>query len=251
MLNEHGIITKNKKRVRDYGEVFTPKKIVNDILDMPRMDKASSAIGTKFLEPAAGEGAFLVEILRRKLKTVVRDQAPSLIGVENYSLFALSTLYGIELLEDNAQLCVMNLFEVYFKFYQKEALKYGKNIKDNVLQSAKFIISKNIVQGDFLKRVASDGQPIVFTEWQIVNLRKGNKKLFVKPKEYTLDEIFNIAASESPHPSANGQEDYHQVSIFEDDLEVQPKTLLRPKHIPITKVYKEVEINGSNCDQAI
>ena len=135
MDSEQDLIKKNRKRVRDYGEVFTPKKIVNDILDMPGMDEASQRIETRFLEPAAGEGVFLVQILLRKLSAVASEQGSSLTGFENYSLLALSTLYGIELLEDNSQRCVMNLFEAYYKFYQKEAQKHNKDVKENVLRA--------------------------------------------------------------------------------------------------------------------
>ncbi len=233
--------------MRDYGEVFTPKKIVNDILDMPGMDEASQRIETRFLEPAAGEGVFLVQILLRKLSALASEQGSSLTGFENYSLLALSTLYGIELLEDNSQRCVMNLFEAYYKFYQKEAQKHNKDVKENVLQSAKYIISKNIVQGDFLKRTTSAGQPIVFTEWKITNPQKETQKLWVQITEYTLEEIFNKAASELQQPPLNGTESF-QMTLFGNDALVQPVTHKQYRQVPITEVYKEEEIDESGSN---
>ena len=64
-----------------------------------------------------------------------------LVQFENYSLLALTTLYGIELLEDNAQTCVMNMFQKYYDYY-KEQIQYHKGkMNQKVLDSAKRIIS--------------------------------------------------------------------------------------------------------------
>lgn len=110
-----------------------------------------------FLEPAAGEGVFLVEILMRKLKMVSDKYNNDLNQFENYSLLALTTLYGIELLEDNAQTCAMNMFQLYYDIYQKQAKYHKGNMKTKVLDSAKTIISTNIKEGDFLTKKRVDG----------------------------------------------------------------------------------------------
>ena len=114
-------IIKSKARVQKHGEVFTPRKIVNQMLDVPEIKEACENLTATFLEPAAGEGAFLIEILKRKLIMVSERYNDDLTQYENYSLLALSTLYGIELLEDNAQICVMNMYETYYDYYQKQA----------------------------------------------------------------------------------------------------------------------------------
>jgi len=110
-----------------------------------------------FLEPAAGEGVFLVEILMRKLKMVSDKYNNDLNQFENYSLLALTTLHGIELLEDNAQTCAMNMFQLYYDIYQKQAKYHKGNMKIKVLDSAKTIISTNIKEGDFLTKKRVDG----------------------------------------------------------------------------------------------
>lgn len=101
--NQNESIIKCKRRVQKHGEVFTPKKIINLMLDQPGIKEACENLTATFLEPSAGEGAFLVNILERKLKMVARDYNNNIKQFENYSLLALSTLYGIELLEDNTQ----------------------------------------------------------------------------------------------------------------------------------------------------
>src|SRR5699024_10436726 len=114
--NTEEVIIKSKKRVQNHGEVFTPKKIVNQMLDMQGIQEACNQLTTTFLEPACGEGAFLVEVLKRKLSIIEERYNTTLEQYENYSLLALSTLYGIEILEDNTQECVMQMYQVYLKF---------------------------------------------------------------------------------------------------------------------------------------
>ncbi len=61
-------LIKSKNRVRDHGEVFTPDFIVQDMLDLVK-DHSENPTST-FLEPACGNGNFLIEILRRKMETI-------------------------------------------------------------------------------------------------------------------------------------------------------------------------------------
>src|SRR5699024_11996595 len=73
-----------------------PKKIVNKMLDIPEIKTACENLTATFLEPAAGEGVFLVEILMRKLKMVSDKYNNDLNQFENYSLLALTTLRSEE-----------------------------------------------------------------------------------------------------------------------------------------------------------
>lgn len=59
---------KSKVRVTDHGEVFTAEKEVNAMLDLVKQE--TERIDSRFLEPACGNGNFLAEVLRRKLKVV-------------------------------------------------------------------------------------------------------------------------------------------------------------------------------------
>ena len=59
---------KSKKRVRNNGEVFTNEREVNAMLDLVKQE--TERIDSRFLEPACGNGNFLIEILRRKLEVV-------------------------------------------------------------------------------------------------------------------------------------------------------------------------------------
>ena len=66
---------KSKQRVADYGEVFTAEREVKAMCDLVKPE--TERIDSRFLEPACGEGAFLTEILRRKLTVVKRQYGKS------------------------------------------------------------------------------------------------------------------------------------------------------------------------------
>ncbi|HFF3188955.1 TPA: methylase [Bacillus cereus] len=242
-------IIKSKKRVQNHGEVFTPKRIVKKMLDAPNIREACQNLTSTFLEPTAGEGAFLVEVLNRKMKMVSKNYAEDLTRYENYSLLALSTLYGVELLEDNAQKCVMNMYQVYYEAYQQQVIKHGVKMKNKVLGSAKLIISNNITQGNFLTKLSVNGNPIVFSEWKPVNLHKDAKIIKVQRTEYTLGDILDGIEKELGEPSTHSVK-VEQLNLFdlfynEEVAEAEEK---RMKYVPvkITDVYKEEmeEVDG-------
>lgn len=244
-------LIKSKKRVQKHGEVFTPRKIVNEMLDFPEIKAACENVLATFLEPAAGEGAFLVAILERKLNMVSEKYNDDLKQYENYSLLALTTLYGIELLEDNAQTCVMNMYEQYYELYNKQ-IKYHKGkINQKVLDSAKKIISLNIANGNFLTRQFIDGKPLVFSEWQPINLRKTTKNIRVQRTEYLLDEIYESAEKENGYAINQPKQQPTQLDIFdflEEEVEDIDEGMKKMHYIPvrIIDVYKEEmeEVDG-------
>lgn len=89
-----------REDIKEFGEVFTPDKIVNDMLDLvdeqPTEDK--DYITRTFLEPACGDGQFLVRILYRKLK-IVKELPPD--KQELALIKALSSIYGVDIQEKN------------------------------------------------------------------------------------------------------------------------------------------------------
>ena len=53
---------KSKDRVAEHGEVFTADREVEAMLDLVKDE--TERIDSTFLEPACGEGAFLIKILQ-------------------------------------------------------------------------------------------------------------------------------------------------------------------------------------------
>ena len=85
-------LTKSKERVQKHGEVFTPAWVVNDMLDM-LPDEVWEA-GKTFLEPACGEGAFLIEVYKRKIEKInVGTQGEP---IESTSLYATQAIKGFD-----------------------------------------------------------------------------------------------------------------------------------------------------------
>ena len=102
---------KSKKRVADHGEVFTSEREVNAMLDLVKQE--TERIDSRFLEPACGTGNFLVEILNRKLKIVTDRYKKSQIEFERNAIIAISSIYGVDILQDNAIECRDRLFEIF------------------------------------------------------------------------------------------------------------------------------------------
>lgn len=195
-------IIKSSNRVKDIGEVFTPKKIVDFMLDQLEIQEKVNSLTATFLEPSAGEGAFLVEILKRKLKYAMRVSNDPVELQINF-LRVLSTLYGIELMEDNVEMLVINMVNTFRDIYFNTIDTLEQS--DKVLKSANVIISANMAQGDTLTRKTATGDPIVFSEWKSIGSDK------VQRTEYTFDSII-----EGGGPVGTVQNQSEQLSLFAD-----------------------------------
>lgn len=157
----------SKQRVADHGEVLTEKREVNAMLDLVRQE--TERIESRFLEPACGNGNFLTAILERKLTVVERRYGRSQLDFERYAVLAVSSIYGIDILEDNVQQCRHRLYETFDgDFY---ARLYTNRAKDKCRETVRFILGRNIIHGDALslKTVGNNPKPIMFSEWSPVN----------------------------------------------------------------------------------
>lgn len=85
-------IERDRVRVKATGEIFTPTELVQEQLN--RLPTSLFADATKtFIDPACGDGQFLGEVIIRKM-----EYGSSLAQ-------ALSTTYGVDLMQDNVDLC--------------------------------------------------------------------------------------------------------------------------------------------------
>jgi hypothetical protein len=156
---------KDWQRVKEFGEVNTKPSTVNEMLKTVLNE--TLRLDSKFLEPACGDGNFLKEILIRKLKVIYEKYSKSQNEYEKFSLLACSSIYGIDILSDNIKLAKERLFEIFEKQY---SLAF-KDKKIEILNSFKFILDQNIVQGDALnfKSSSENGDSIILPEWSLVN----------------------------------------------------------------------------------
>lgn len=171
---------KSKQRVVDHGEVFTSEREVNAMLDLVKQE--TQRIESRFLEPACGTGNFLIEVLHRKLDVVETRYKKSKIEYERYAVLAVSSIYGVDILEDNVIDCRERL---YGYFNDRYTALYKDQCSDECRNSVKFILERNILWGDALtmKTVCGKQDPIVFSEWSAVN---GS---MIKRRDYSLAHL--------------------------------------------------------------
>ena len=132
-----------KARIREFGEVFTPPHIVSQMCDMLEAENPEADVfapETTFLEPTCGDGAFVLEILRRKFDRCEKRA--------DFTA-ALRSVYGMELQADNVAACIENVtalcrerFEptraeleiINDHIIQADALKVMKMMRDEALR---------------------------------------------------------------------------------------------------------------------
>lgn len=121
---------KSKQRVEKFGEVFTSQQTANEMLDL--LPQEMFEIHRTFLEPTCGEGVFILEILKRKFANCKKRK--------DYTT-ALSSVYGMELQEDNVKICIDNIINL--------CSEYFKPTKQEIE-----LINNHIIQADSLKVMA-------------------------------------------------------------------------------------------------
>jgi len=171
---------KSKQRVTDHGEVFTAEREVQAMLELVKHE--TMRVESRFLEPACGDGNFLAEILRRKIAIVKEHHAADF---ERYILLSVSTLYGIDILQDNVHTC------------RERLLRQIDGCSPAYRNAIKHIISHNIIWGNTLTLRTPDKKqtPIIIPEW---SLRKNGT---IQRRDHTLSSLFS---------------DFNQTEFFEN-----------------------------------
>ena len=175
---------KSRKRVADHGEVFTAEREVNAMCDLV----ASECLrpDSRFLEPACGDGNFLAVILRRKLSELRRKYKKSPRDYEKQAIVAIGSLYGVDIMNDNVLACRERLFCIWDEEYTAHC---GTDATDETREAARFIISRNIINGNALTLMCVDSEgkdtkaPIVFSEWTLIG---GSQML---RSDYTMADL--------------------------------------------------------------
>ncbi len=175
---------KSKERVAEHGEVFTAEREVNAMLDLVANECLRP--DSRFLEPACGDGNFLSAILRRKLAELQRKYKISPHDYEKQAIVAIGSLYGVDIMNDNVEACRQRLFAIWDEAYTAHC---KADASDEVREAARFIISRNIINGNALTlmRVDDEGKdttaPIVFSEWTLIS---GSQ---MQRSDYTMSDL--------------------------------------------------------------
>ena len=175
---------KSKERVARRGEVFTAEREVNAMCDLVADECLRP--DSRFLEPACGDGNFLSAILKRKLNELKRKYKKSARDYEKLSIVAIGSLYGVDIMNDNVLACRERLFAIWNDEYTAHC---KGETNDECREAARFIISRNIVNGNALTLMCVDEEgndtpaPIVFSEWTLI----GSSQM--QRSDYTMADL--------------------------------------------------------------
>lgn len=201
--------TPSKQRVVDYGEVFTNQREVDAMLDMVKGEV--ERLDSRCLEPSCGTGNFLVEILSRKLQTIENSYNGNQLEYERNAVLAVTSIYGIEIQEDNVQICRQRLFDCFDRRY---TFLFGESVNEDCRKTVRYILERNIVHGDTLnmKTVGNESQPIVLSEWTFVNDRN------VQRRDFSFDQLVNKPKIDDLPLFANMEESFEPTPVKEYPL---------------------------------
>lgn len=144
--------TKSKERIQTLGEVFTPKKTVDEMLNMLEVDWSKE--GLTFFEPTCGTGNFVIEIIKRRSLALydryVREkkQFAELRAITEACL----SIWAIDVDEQNILDCRHRVFEYCKEFLESRASKLENGQREAVLylQSIVMVIADRIFQNECL-----------------------------------------------------------------------------------------------------
>ena len=165
---------KSKERSQKFAEVFTPNWMVKKMCDLIEQEAEPDAdayriLTRTWLDPAVGTGNFPAEILRRKF---------AVCETPFDGLVALGSVYAIDIQQDNVLETRERLKEMY-------AERFG-----SASPSVDATLEKNIVCGNFLTGLTSDGDKIWFLAdekdyWDYIERRQAEeaKKARAKAKK--------------------------------------------------------------------
>ena len=132
----HLVHHRSKKRIRNFGEVFTPEKYVNQMLDM--LDKfVWTDTNTVFFEQTCGHGNFVEAIVERRLNAFLKKAKKQKVKNPHFYAVAntLNNLWAIDIDFKNIEFCRNRIWSLVFNFlleYENNtlSLEFIKNNKD-------------------------------------------------------------------------------------------------------------------------
>jgi hypothetical protein len=205
---------KSRERVRDLAEVYTHEREVNAMLDLvpdmfPSAHQPANTDRT-FLEPACGDGNFLVEILRRKLEYVTSRRYGRGERFEHRVLRCLASVYGIDISDDNVRESRQRMRAVLDAHAETHLGAGGATL--GFSSAADAILETNIICADTLADAAEiefveyqPGRTGTFTrEWSRLEPVTSEPNLFSLPPRSDAAPIHYSELSSNPEPVAHG-----------------------------------------------
>jgi len=167
----------NNTNVKQFGEVYTPDNIVNDMLNLvdeklfppiPLYSRRTyrykweheEYIKKTILEPSCGDGQFLIRILYRKMEHIVKPSKADNEWKIRQLLIALSTIYGVDIQEDKVikareRMYHLAIGDTIKTFGAKDGkndvqINIGIDFTDQIKDVIRYILETNIIVGNTL-----------------------------------------------------------------------------------------------------
>lgn len=177
------------------------------MLDLVKTE--TERIDSRFLEPACGDGNFLIEILRRKMRVVAEKSRGNPLQYELLACQVVSTVYGIELLPDNAEACRRRLLGFVTEQWLQHVVPNDRPSApedSDFCRSVDYLLRRNIICGDALtyQTVGPQPHPIFFSEWSFIGQRVSRTDyrydfMVRKQHQYSLfDEAGEVKTFDEP-----------------------------------------------------
>ena len=164
-------------RQKETAEIFTPNAMVNEMLD--QLPQSVWGKNKTFLDPASGNGQFLVWVLIRKIQRGIKP------------LDALKSLYGVDLMTDNTEECRGRLLQI--------ARVFGKITSKHIIAVLSNVVCKDSLKYDF----EFDDKPTQkeIDRWMRIDFSKGRHEVIqeftgiIFPKKIKAEAIYSYEAA--------------------------------------------------------
>ena len=236
-------IVKSTERIRDLGEVFTPSATVTEMLDLLPATVWSVHPAKNFLEPACGDGNFLVDVLARKLHRVGEGfrkaklpAGKSVEAAQFHGLEALASVYAVDISADNIiggtpghEIGARARLLSDFARWNQEVL--GKRINDRslILRSATWVTDHNLIVGNAMPRDAAgqltqrDDLPLIEYEFRpadrTVVLRRTSLGDVIEASQVAASDALKLFGPTEPAHLWEG----NATSLFQADRVTAPR----------------------------
>jgi hypothetical protein len=209
-LNDTERLVKSVERVRDLGEVFTPADTVAVMLDLLPDELWQVHPSRTFLEPACGDGNFLIAILDRKLTGVTDTYEAAALAAGSdtealafHALGALASIYAVDISVDNViggtpghEVGARDRMLAHLERWHAEMAGAHLSNRSPLWRAARWVVDRNIQVGNMLD-FGPDGRPSGRDQLPLVEYRWNPSTRTVKLFSTTLGAVMDATAAET------------------------------------------------------
>lgn len=239
---------KSRDRVKNLAEVYTNEREVNAMLDL--VEDYSYQVNKSFLEPACGNGNFLIEILNRKLKTILSlktiKERKDERHFQLFAMKALSKIYGLDICSENIQESrdrlknrIVEVYKYKFSvlFVPEEFIANINYILERNIQVANALETENIEFSDFRITDKFYFTENVFKYSDIENERETPRKIFETKYFLELYENKNEIELLSEKDLTVFLKDFMMDYILSNELNEEGELLVNLSYLLLQEVY--------------